>query len=222
MREQTMAIVKYPRTPHIPWSEGRSGRDIDLNDVSHFERMDRVIVTEKLDGENTSLYCDHIHARSLTFKNHPSRHWIRTRHAEIQYLMPGDYFRICGENVFAKHSIQYDRLTDYFYVFAVFDEQNNCLSWEDTVNQCEKYQLTHVPVLYEGPWDEEHIRSLMGSPSAFGDESEGYVVRNASPFYYDYFHQNVAKFVRENHVQTDEHWMNRPIIQNVLTETGSE
>jgi hypothetical protein len=35
---------------------------------------------------------------------------------------------------------------------------------------------------------------------------EGYVVRLASSFKFDDFNKSVAKFVRKNHVQTNEHW----------------
>ena len=37
-------------------------------------------------------------------------------------------------------------------------------------------------------------------------EVEGFVVRNVDSFAYEDFSKNVAKYVRKNHVQTDEHW----------------
>jgi len=43
--------VKYPRTPHLPWSEGASEDDIQLINAEMFEGKN-VVVTEKLDGEN--------------------------------------------------------------------------------------------------------------------------------------------------------------------------
>jgi hypothetical protein len=45
---------------------------------------------------------------------------------------------------------------------------------------------------------------------------EGIVVRIAYPFHYGQFSDHVAKFVRPNHVQTDEHWSHQSIIRNAL------
>ena len=39
-----------------------------------------------------------------------------------------------------------------------------------------------------------------------GHEVEGFVVRNAAAFHYDDFKNNVGKYVRAHHVQTDDHW----------------
>ncbi len=105
--------VKYPRTPHLPWSSGRAEDDIALDSIEHLERLEDVVVTEKLDGENTTLYHDYLHARSIDSKSHPSRDWIKRFHAKVRYDIPED-FRICGENMYAKHSIFYDALTTYY------------------------------------------------------------------------------------------------------------
>jgi len=74
-------------------------------------------------------------------------------------------------------------------------------------------------VLYRGPWDEAAIRSLDGIvTSQLGGEREGYVVRLASNFHYRAFRQSVAKYVRKNHVQTDDHWALREVVPNKLRE----
>jgi hypothetical protein len=45
---------------------------------------------------------------------------------------------------------------------------------------------------------------------------EGYVIRNRESFHFDSFSENVAKWVRSNHITTDEHWMQQKIIPNQL------
>jgi hypothetical protein len=45
---------------------------------------------------------------------------------------------------------------------------------------------------------------------------EGYVVRCTRSFKSNEFEKNVAKFVRKDHVQTDEHWLEKPLIKNKL------
>jgi hypothetical protein len=48
---------KHPRTYHLPWTEELHGDDKILKSLEPF--LDKeVIVTEKRDGENTSLYHD--------------------------------------------------------------------------------------------------------------------------------------------------------------------
>lgn len=210
-------LIKYPRTHHLPWSPGRSRDDLVLDNVEHFEAMDRVVVTEKLDGENTTLYRDHLHARSLDSKSHPSRNWLKGFHASMSYLIPEDV-RICGENVYARHSVDYSRLTTYFYVFGIYRGEK-CLGWKATKELCSNLQLELVPVLYEGAWDEESVRACWRGVSLFGQTQEGYVVRNALEFPFSSFRENVAKSVRPSHVNSEIHWMNAPIEPNKLEGT---
>lgn len=203
---------KYPRTPHLSFSPG-VGRD-DLKFDSNQIFINRhVIVTEKLDGENTTLYPNYIHARSLDSRHHPSRTWVKALQASISNDIPPGW-RICGENVYAQHSIFYHQLKSYFYVFSIWNEENQCLSWGDTQEWVEILGLELPPVLYEGIWNEAKMISLAENLDL--DVCEGYVVRNSEQFDFVDFSYNVAKWVRSNHVQTDEHWMDREVIPNQL------
>lgn len=103
---------KYPRTPHLPWSPGRSADDVSWLDTSALVGCG-VVVTEKMDGENTTLYREGLHARSVDSRHHPSRAWIKAFHAQWRHLIPPGW-RFCGENLFAEHSIRYDSLPSYF------------------------------------------------------------------------------------------------------------
>jgi hypothetical protein len=67
--------------------------------------------------------------------------------------------------------------------------------------------ITTVPVIYKGPWNEEEIKSILPEKSTFGSHIEGYVVRNADSFSMGDYGKNVAKYVRKGHIQTDDHWM---------------
>ena len=48
------------------------------------------------------------------------------------------------------------------------------------------------------------------------DIEEGIVVRLADSFMMEDFNKSCVKWVRENHVQTDEHWTRGEIIKNKL------
>jgi len=214
-----MTYKKYPKMKHLPWSKSVTNDDKKLDDVHHFEQMEEVVVMEKLDGECTTMYRDHIHARSIDSKHHPSRSVVKSIHADIRYKIDSN-MAIVGENMYAKHSIFYDKLTADFYVFAIYHQWNNgsitLLSWEDTKDYAEYLELNICPELYRGSWNEEMIRACWNGKSFYGDTSKGYVVRNTYDFNYNSFSDNIAKYVRENHVQTDKNWFFQPMIKNEL------
>lgn len=205
-----MKKTKYPRTPHLSYSIFRSPDDIGF--LGSFEGY-AVVVTEKLDGETATMSRDYIHARSLDSRHHESRAWVKNLHASIAHLIP-DNMRICGENVYAKHSIFYNKLTSYFYVFAIF-ENDICLSWNDTVQWAELLELQTVPVLYDGLYNEARVKQCFSGKSLYGEAQEGFVVRNKEAFHQNEFALNVAKFVGRK-VSTNKHWMFKEVVPNQL------
>lgn len=227
-----MERTKYPRTFNLPWSGSETSDDVWCSDCRFFEGKE-VVVTEKIDGENTTIYPDgHTHARSVDSKHHPSRSWLKQYASTFAYQIP-ETLRICGENVFAYHSIFYDGLPSYFLVFGIYDDKNRCLAWDEVEDYCELLGLYTVPVLYRGPWDEKLIREMWTGKGTYGTyetesdqpswpddftscEAEGYVVRITGEFDYQDFRTNCAKYVRPNHVRTSSHWMERePVINRI-------
>jgi hypothetical protein len=205
--------VKYNRTYHVPWSQSMNDDDRMMSSLDAFQGQ-RVIVTEKMDGENTSMYRDHIHTRSIDSRNHPSRNWVKSFWSGISGDIP-DGWRICGENLYAKHSIGYTDLSTYFMGFSIWDDRNMCLEWDRTMEWFELFGITPVPVLYDGIYDEKVIKALWKDSQ--WEVMEGYVVRLAASFHYTEFRHKVGKFVRAKHVQTSKHWMyGRPIERNLL------
>lgn len=201
---------KYPHTYHLEWSEAVGGDDKVQHDITNFVGKE-IVITEKMDGENTNMYRDFIHARSLDSNNHPSRNWVKGLWGSIRHNIPENW-RICGENLYAKHSIFYDYLSSYFMVFNIWNENNICLCWDDTIDWCTLLGIEHVPVIYRGVFDIDYIKNI----KIDSVKQEGFVIRLAESFHFDDFSKSVVKFVRKNHVQTDEHWMSQPIYPNKL------
>lgn len=207
-------FYKYPRTYHFSWSPGLQNDDRRQEDYSVFETSPSgIVVSLKMDGENTNMYPDRIHARSIDSKDHPSRHYVKGIWGGIKHSIPTGW-RICGENLYGKHSIFYEDLESYFQVFSIWDETNTCLDYGTTREVCKELGLVHVPVIYEGKYDEKMLRELPNTPIM--DGHEGYVVRTYQSFKFEDFNKNVAKYVRKNHVQTDQHWMFSEVIPNKL------
>jgi hypothetical protein len=132
-------------------------------------------------------------------------------------------YRVCGENVYAEHSIHYNALKTYFYGFGLWDNLNNvCEDWEYTIEMFKDMGITPVPLLFDGLWEDflEKRPELDNLVNFYGtndqDACEGYVVRVAHTFHIDDFQKYVAKFVRKGHVQTDQHWMSKAVVPNGL------
>lgn len=130
-------IIKFPRTRHVQ-NLGSMTRDdliMDKKEVSEF--LDREIyVEEKIDGANMGFS---IKDNKIVAQNRS--HYVNsTYHAQFKYLdkwifeHSADLWEILqdpngftgsrilyGEWVYAKHSIEYSRLPDYFIAFDLYD-----------------------------------------------------------------------------------------------------
>jgi len=212
--------IKYPRTFHLPWSPGMNRDDRMMSDVKIFEGQ-QVMIAEKLDGENCTWYNDYLHARSINSDNHPSRNWVKNEWAQKGYNIPIGW-RVCGENMFAKHAIHYTKekgnaLSTYFYMFSIWDDKNVCLSWDETEEWAELLELTLAPVFYKGIWDMNVIEELNKKMESNPGTIEGYVVRLSREYHYSEFRRVCGKYVRKNHVQNSHgHWASQKIIKNEL------
>ncbi|SHG22922.1 RNA ligase family protein [Streptoalloteichus hindustanus] len=199
--------VRYPRTSHLPWSPGATADDVRLADLGGLAGRE-VVVTEKLDGENTTLYRDGLHARSLDSAHHPSRAWVKALHGAVAAGIPPGW-RVCGENLYARHSIEYRDLESWFSAFSVW-AGDRCLGWDETVRFARRLGVPVPRVLWRGVFDERALRALWLDLQ----RQEGYVVRTVDGFDRAEFAQRVAKWVRRDHVRTDEHWMLGPVVPN--------
>lgn len=209
--------VKYPRTFHFPWSPNLQNDDRMLPGTEGWEGIE-YIFTEKVDGEGTTFYTTDLHARSLEFESHPSRTFIKAIHAACAYDIPKGY-RICGENMTAVHSIRYEGLPSYFLLFNVWNGLT-CLSWDETMEWAELLGLSHVPVLHRGPYSDAVCKELCASIDL--EKQEGLVARPARAFHMREYATIVGKYVRRGHVQTDQHWMSKPVEFNGLRNDKKE
>lgn len=203
--------VKYPRTMHLSWSQSVNDDDRVMTDMVHWEGRE-IIATEKMDGENTNIYRDYLHARSVDGRSHPSRNLLKAWAAQWQHELP-EGWRVCGENLYARHSIAYSGLPHHFMGFSIWNERNVRLSWDDTLEWFQLLGITPVPLLYRGIYDEKVIRALW--TESMRDNVEGYVMTITDEMPYGEFGRFMAKFVRTNHVQRTKHnWQREAIVPN--------
>lgn len=197
-----LTATKYPKTFHFDFSLSLQNDDRKLESIDNFIDK-RVIVTEKLDGENSTIYSDYYHPRSIIDDGHPSRGWLKQFASTFNYKIPNNW-RVCGENMFAEHSIIYNELESYFYCFSIYDENNICIDFDSTLEFCNEFGILHAPVLYDGIFDYNLIKEIYQKLDY--SKQEGIVCRIADSFHYSEFGKCVAKAVRPKHIQTDEHW----------------
>jgi hypothetical protein len=195
--------MKYGHTPILPWSPNCNHDDDDvfLTNTDIFKGK-RVIYTEKLDGENTSCFRNKIHARSEDGYGRAWQSYMQKYYAAFSSDIP-EGMQICGECVYATHSITYQTLPTCYFVFAIFVDGMS-LSWNDVVMWSDLLGLDTVPVVPDMPPFLHEVP--IPSKSAFGDTCEGYVVRNIEAYPVFEMEQNMGKAVRSHHVKTDVHW----------------
>jgi hypothetical protein len=202
-----MESLKYPRTYHFPFSPGTTSDDRIKQDWQAI-LTNELVITEKLDGENTCIKADGVYARSHAAPTlNPWAKNMWTTWEQVKNSL-GD-LAIFGENLYGLHSIEYTELDSYFYVFAIRDG-DTWLSWDEVVFYAQLLDLPTVPVLGRGIFAEKDIKNVINTAltegSQLGGTCEGVVCRTATDFETAQFSENVLKYVRKNHVKTDEHW----------------
>ncbi|MFN7117432.1 MAG: RNA ligase family protein [Saprospiraceae bacterium] len=210
---------KYGRTYHFPFSPGTTSDDrINYAYWEQLSNLQKVVHTEKLDGENTCLNQYGVFARSHAAPTvHLWAAYLRERWQMINKDLGN--LEVFGENLYAIHSIQYLDLEQHFYVFAI-REEDRWLSWEEVKFYAAALDFLTVPEikLVEPTLKadfEVDILQLVQQESAFqsidvhtgkASAMEGIVTRNVEGFSVEAFAENVFKYVRKDHVKTDEHW----------------
>ncbi|MEL7148966.1 MAG: RNA ligase family protein [Bacteroidota bacterium] len=203
---------KYCRSLHASISLGTTSDDrfMPHGYIEAFAAMDRLVLTEKLDGQNNCFSKEGVFARSHAA---PTEHpWDKPLIDRWQ-LIRSDLgnLEIFGENMFGIHSIAYKYLESYFYVFAV-REGGRWLSWEEVKWYAALLDFPTVPEIEiqhplsrfigdsqdEGTTLENWLTANLGmsweesveTPGMLGGYdphtekscSEGFVIRNADSF----------------------------------------
>ncbi len=214
--------AKYPRSFHLPWSPGGTSDDKRLKDVSALVGVE-IVITEKCDGSNLTYTRTAVFSRSHSGPPaHPSFALAKATHGRIARMVSEGLSVFC-EYCYAVHSIAYDALPDYSLVFGVRDDADGTWwDWDMVSAQAADLGLPTVPLVFRGTVaTEADLRALTESlsrePSAFGGQREGVVVRRAGSFHDADFSKNLGKWVRRDHVQTDEHWMHQSITPQRLS-----
>lgn len=206
---------KYPRTFHLPYSPTSTSDDKRMSTDEHFKGK-LVVVTIKMDGENTTIYKNTSHARSLnSVVDSEDRNWIEAFRNTIRDCL-SDNMRICGENMFYKHTCVYNNLKSMYYAHSIWNG-STCLSWKDTVAIAKLFEISMSDIIYIGPYSKTKIlNNYEKYKKTSEDDVEGFVVRLYDSFTYDDFSYSVNKYVDESFQVPDTHWRHAEKVKNKL------
>lgn len=112
-------------------------------------------------------------------------------------------------------------LSTFLQLFSIYDkETEEFLDWQSVKKISQEIGHTTVPVISHGRiFDTENeLRKFIEQEGekVISEGHEGIVVRTISSFPCSQFENKVAKYVRRNHVQTDQHWSRNKIVRNHL------
>ena len=207
-----MSSLKYPRTPHLPWSPGGTNDDKRLERAGHLV-AEPLTITEKMDGSGVCLEHDAVYARSHSRPpSHPSFDLLKRLHAQVRFQIPQE-IQVFGEWLYARH------LT----LFGVRHlDQGYWASWDEVEVWADELGVSTVPVLATDKQfsSEEALRCYVLKQIQPG--REGAVVRLSEEFPDDQFHMSVAKWVRFDHITSGDHWDHGPIVRNRLRESKGD
>jgi len=219
-------FFRFPHTPHITWLGAGSPRDDKLLSPRDADTLlaGEVVVEEKLDGANLGISLGpdgQLRAQNRgqylvkPFTGQFSRlqGWLSQHDYTLaDKLRPG--LILFGEWCAARHSLDYDKLPDWFLLFDVYDRaEGRFWSTMRRNGLANELELAIVPQLLRGRVSLANLRALleMRQSQFRAGPLEGVVIRRENR---DWL-QKRAKLVRADFSQTiGEHWRGRIIEWN--------
>jgi len=227
-------IIKFPRTHHI-FDAGGSGvtrDDLVLSKEEIKEYLNcELTLEEKVDGANLGMSIDRdyniIYQNRSHYVTYSSasqfkglKKWEETHAGELYQILKPNRHILYGEWCYAKHSIHYTDLPNYFLAFDIFDKyENKFFSRQKFYEIMSQTSIPTVPVIDKVTFkdDKELKDRLMGyldSKSKFRDgHIEGVYIRKDDGD----FLERRCKLVRPDFVQgIDTHWSKMTLVKNVI------
>lgn len=228
-------LPEFPRTKHLPIEPNAMRDDLIATD-KEFEdllRMKEVYVEEKVDGANSGITIynnepvlrnrNHILSKNYVGSKTPAKmqfspfwNWFYSNRKKIEKIenelgyMPSIY----GEWLYAQHSMSYDKLSDYFMVFDLYDSIDKVFLSPGIYHQLfDLAGIESVPLLYNGKVTEKILVDLRKGESVFSStmEKEGIYIKGVV----DGKIVCRYKMVRKGFIQ-GEHWNKKILVKNKL------
>jgi hypothetical protein len=223
----TDSFYKFPHTPHLLWLGAGTPRDdkvFGADEVAEF-LSGEVVVEEKVDGANLGISLGpsgRLRAQSRGNYLTPGKchaqwnllwGWLAERRAALEQGLEGGLM-LFGEWCYARHSVPYDALPDWFLAFDVFETGSRRFWAADRRNQwLQGRDIVPVPAVGRGRFRQNQIPSLLGPSRAGHVPMEGICLRRESDGYLQARAKVVTTSFRQ---QIEEHWTRRAVVPNRL------
>ena len=232
---ESQQIIKFPRTHHI-FDAGGTGvtrDDLVLSDAEIKDYLNcNLTFEEKIDGANMGISIDKNY--NLLFQNRSHRVssgtstqfktldiWTGTHSPDLFKILEPNRHILYGEWCYAKHSIHYTSLPNYFLAFDIFDKfENKFYSRFKFHRIMAKTNIPTVPVIVENANYstkkelKDSLLKYLDTKSVFNDNFvEGVYIRKDD----ENFLVKRCKLVRPDFIQgINTHWSKMEVIKNVI------
>lgn len=218
-------IIKYPRTKHFH-NLGAATRDdliLDKTTIKGFLNPPDVYLEEKIDGANMGLSIldykiiaqnrSHYVNSKYHFQFKLLDQWILDHSADLWEILEDETTILYGEWVYAKHSIHYTELPDYFVAFDLYDKT------EGRFYSCKRFEeklagttIKIIPVIKKDLFTEvSQIVDYVKTKSQFyNGPVEDVYLRKCN----EKWLEKRSKIVRHDFLSGNEHWSKGIIERN--------
>lgn len=221
-------FFRFPNTPHLLWlGKGQPRDDKILSDQEIIALLqNEVSIEEKLDGANLGISLDeHGELRAQNrgqylpqpFSGQFSRlnSWLGQHGETLKQVLTPELI-LFGEWCAARHSLDYNKLPDWFLLFDIYDRKAGKF-WSIARRNALAQQLsfTTVPFLKHTKITCDQLVQLLDDTQSRyrNGKVEGVVIRSDSPLW----NENRAKLVNREFVQAiEDHWRGRAIEWNLV------
>jgi hypothetical protein len=225
-------FVKFPTTPHLALLEDvqiRNDKVLSPSEREAFLRQE-LIVEEKVDGANLGISFDaggNLRAQNRgTYLHLPGsgqwKHlggWLAPRTDRFfEHLT--DRYILFGEWCYAKHSVWYDQLPDWFLAFDIYDKSiGRFLSVERRDEHFRLLETAQTPFIARGKFTLPDLLQRLTQSGLSHEPAEGLYLRIDDG---DWLLQR-AKLVRPAFIQSMEHhWARSTMTPNRLKGNGQD
>jgi ATP-dependent RNA circularization protein (DNA/RNA ligase family) len=219
--------VAFPVTPHLVRPDrGFTREDKVVNETVRATLLSRpIFVEEKIDGANVGIHLGEdggLVAFNRNTRIGPGAHpqfapfkaWLAERRSSLTVALTRGLV-LFGEWCYARHTIVYDSLPDYFLLFDVWDRHaDRFLGLAARDEWARQLGLATVPLLWQGVVGDRTRLETLASRSRFGpDSAEGLYLRREVEGRLLYR----AKWVRTGFLQPGAvHWSGKSLVRNFL------
>ncbi|MGO9204206.1 MAG: RNA ligase family protein [Limisphaerales bacterium] len=222
-------FYKFPHTPHLLWLGPGAPRDdkvLKPNEVAEF-LSGELVVEEKVDGANLGISVGAdggLRAQSRGHYLTPGKshaqwgllwQWLAEHREMLEDGLRGGLI-LFGEWCYARHTVAYDSLPDWFLAFDIF-ESNSGHFW--SVARRDQWLdgrgIVPVPEVNRGHFQRDQIPALLGRSKIGHVAMEGVYLRRETGG----FLRSRAKVVSlAFSQQIQEHWSRRSVVPNRLAQ----